>query len=136
MGKFEPIDGKSTVWAGLWWHPEYNGYSSEAIGLSDLRKFKGAVRLYVRKNKYFNNGENGRPNYTFCLKDSDSAQFKELEVETDRFGKYSKDDDCYYDEEGNRLYTSDEVRTIINGTVSDVKYGISDPYDILPSDFV
>ena len=30
----------------------------------------------------------------------------------------------------------EEVRKIINGTVADVEYGIHDPYDILPEDFV
>lgn len=35
-----------------------------------------------------------------------------------------------------RLYTEDDVRRIINGTVAAVEYGTHDPYDILPSDFV
>ena len=83
MGKLEPIDGKRTNWEGLWWHPEYNGFSSAVLSLSDLRKFKGKVRLYVRKNKNFNKGENGRPNYNFCLKDANSETFRALEVEDD-----------------------------------------------------
>ena len=137
MGRLEPIDGKQTKWDGLWWHPEYNGFSSATISLSDLRKFKGNVRLYVRKNKWFNGGENGRPNYFFCMKDANSEVFHLLEVEDEkRTCYYSDDDECYYDEEGNRLYTGGEVRSIINGTVADVQYGITDPYDILPSDFV
>ena len=47
-----------------------------------------------------------------------------------------KENGIYYTEDGERLYTGDEVRRIINGTVSDVEYGIHDPYDILPEDFV
>ena len=82
--KLEVIDGKQTSWEGLWWHPEYNGYSSATISLSELRKFKGNVRLYVRKNKYFNKGENKRPNYCFCLKDSKSEVFSLLEIQDEK----------------------------------------------------
>ena len=80
MSKLETIDGKTTNWCGLWWHPEYNGFSSESINLAQLKQFKGTVRLYVRKNKYFNGGQNGRPNYTFCLRDAQSETFKSIEV--------------------------------------------------------
>ena len=81
--KLTPIEGMQTNWAGLWYHPEYNGFSSGCIDLSALRKFKGQVRLYVRKNKYYNDGENGRPNYCFCLKDASSPTFTELSIEED-----------------------------------------------------
>lgn len=139
MSKLQAIDGKTTNWEGLWWHPEYNGFSSAAISLSELRKFKGQVRLYVRKNKFFNNGENSRPNYNFCLRDADSSIFRTLDVmETSENEPhpYRGDDGNYYTEDGERLYTGDDARAIINGTFADVKYGISDPYDILPEDFV
>ena len=83
MGKLESFDNKQTKWEGLWWHPEYNGFSSTVIDLSVVRKFKGKVRLYVRKNKFYNGGENGRPNYCFSLKDADSEVFNTLEVVED-----------------------------------------------------
>ena len=121
MGKFKPIEGKSTQWEGLWWHSEYNGFSSAAISLTDLRQFKGNVRLYVRKNKLYTK-DSDRPNYCFCLKDANAKIFHMLDVQ---------DDDT---EE--RLYTREEVRKIINGVVADVKYGITDPYDLLPEDYV
>ena len=79
----EVFDGKQTSWEGLWWHPEYCGFSSAKLSLAKLKKFKGAVRLYVRKNKFFNGGEGGRPNYHFCLKAADSDIFRTLEVEDD-----------------------------------------------------
>lgn len=123
MGKLIPIERKTTKWEGLWWHPEYNGFSSRPLSLAGLRKFKGQVRLYVRKNKFFNNGENGRPNYNFCLKDADADVFTEIEV---------VDDDRESEE---RLYTEDEVRTIINGVCRDVRSGY-DAYDLLPEDYV
>lgn len=81
--QLEAFDRKQTNWGGLWFHSEYNGFSSEVINLAELRKFKGKVRLYVRKNKFFNNGENGRPNYCFCLKDADSETFWTPEIEED-----------------------------------------------------
>ena len=47
-----------------------------------------------------------------------------------------EEDGIYYTEDDERLYTRGDARKIINGTVSDVEYGIHDPYDILPEDFV
>ena len=132
MGKLAPIDGKQTTWQGLWWHPEYNGFSSSVLSLADIRKFKGHVRLYVRKNKFFEGGKNGRPNYNFCLKDANSDIFQNWEIEDD----IEDDDDTPRDEDGERLYTEDEVRTIINGVFRDFQYGYTDPYDLLPSDYV
>jgi hypothetical protein len=133
----ETFEKKQTKWEGLWWHPEYNGFSSAVINLAKLKAFKGNVRMYVRKNKYFNGGENDRPNYLFCIKDANSDIFKEVDIEEEpKKCRYDSEQECYLDEEDNRLYTRDEVRTIINGTVSDVEYGIHDPYDILPEDFV
>lgn len=124
MGKLEPFDKKQTTWQGLWWHPENCAFTSAILSLADIRKFKGKVRLIVKKNKFFNNGENGKPNYNFCLKDANSDIFQEWAVEDDE------------DENGERLYTRDEVRTIINGVFSDVQYGFTDPYDLLPEDYV
>lgn len=136
MAKLEVFDGKQTNWCGLWWNRDTNSFKSQAINLSELRKFKGKVRLIVRKNKYFNNGENNRPNYNFVLRDADSDTEVELKVEDidDMKAPYCKDG-LYYDGDGNRLYTRDEARAIINGTFRDVHFGISDPYDILPEDF-
>ena len=106
MGKMELIEGKHTSWRGLWWHPEYNGFSSEAINLADLRKFKGIVRLYVRKNKFFNNGENGRPNYNFCFRDANAEVFRTLEVEDD-------------DAEKTKSFTYDQLQDLINRVACD-----------------
>ena len=103
MGRLEPIDGKQTKWDGLWWHPEYNGFSSGVISLADIRKFKGNVRLYVRKNKFYNNGENNRPNYMFCLKDSDSTVFHLMEIEDEE-----------NEEAVGVTFTYDELQDIIN----------------------
>lgn len=115
MSKLEVFDGKQTSWGGLWWHPEYQYFSSESISLAQLKKFKGSVRVYVRKNKYFSNGKNGRPNYCFCLRDSKSDNTYELEIQDDEF---------------ERLYTENDLRDAIERaidgmyTYSQVQYAI------------
>lgn len=137
--KLQTIDNKRTMWGGLWWHPEYNGFSSQCIDLAQIRKFKGKVRLYVRKNKFYNKGENNRPNYKWCLQDADAGVFDMLDVEdiesVSGFS-YNKDGE-YRDEDGNRLFTRQECRTMIDGAFYDgYNRVISDPWDILPEDFV
>lgn len=122
MGKLEPIARHSTSWEGLWYHPEIGGFTSSVIDLADLRKFKGKVRLYVRKNRFYNGGENGRPNYNFCLKDASSETFRMLTVEEDE-----------EDEDGETVYTRDEVMVIIHGVVRDAQSGYT---DLLPEDYV
>ena len=78
----EPFDRKQTDWHGLWWHPDQCGYTSSVIDLSTLRKFKGKVRLYVRKNMYYIKGSS-RPNYNFCIKDAESDTFEETQIKDD-----------------------------------------------------
>lgn len=122
--KLEVIDGKTSNWQGLWWHPEYNGFSSAVIDLSQLRKFKGKVRLYIRKNKFYKGGENGRPNYNFCIKDADSDIFKILEIE---------DEIRESDDDGDAIYLTQEEACETARYQYD---GRSDPCDIYcPWDF-
>lgn len=127
MGKLEPFDAKMTKWLGLWWHPEINAFTSGVLNLADLRKFKGTVRLQVRKNKFFNNGENGRPNYCFSIRDSESDVFTNVEIEDDEQEEYPMDKD------GNRLYTEEEVWQVIHGMEREhgLSYG-----DNLISDYI
>lgn len=133
--KLEVFDGKQTNWGGLWWQSDCMYFTSQTISLGQLRKFKGNVRLVVRKNRFYNNGENGRPNYVFLFRDAKSENPFEISVE-EMTKKPYKEDDVYYTEDGERLYTREDARAIINGTVRDVEFGIHDPYDILPEDFV
>ena len=137
MAKLEVIDGKQTNWGGLWWHPENQHFSSQAISLAELRKFKGNVRLYVKKNKFFKGGENGRPNYVFILRDAKSDNPFELSVEdvVDENNAPYVENGTYYTETGERLYTYDEVRTVMNGAVEDGRNGYGYG-DVLVSDYV
>ena len=121
----EIFDGKQSNWEGLWFHPENNGFTSAVISLAKLKAFKGNIRLYVKKNKYYNGGENGRPNYHFCIRSANSPSFKFLDIEND--ASYKTEDS---EEE---LYTRDEVMTIIHGVVRDVQCGYT---DLLPEDYV
>ena len=98
---------------------------------TDIPKY---TRLVMRYNKFYDKDSN-RPRFVYCFADSEGYEGGCIQVELDN-GKPYKDGETYYTEDGDRLYTKDEVRKIINGTVSDVEYGIHDPYDILPEDFV
>jgi len=126
MAKLETFDNKQTNWEGLWWHAECNGFSSKAIDLSALRQFKGKVRLYIRKNKSYEGGKNGRPNYQFCIKDARSEAFSSIEVVEDGDG-------APMDRDGNRLYTEEEVWKVIHGMQRE--YGLSYGNDLI-SDYV
>ena len=83
MGKLEPFDGKRTKWGGLWYHQHNRCFSSESFDLADIKKFKGRVRIVVRKNRFYDNGKNGRPNYVFMIVDSKNEKWKEFIIEDD-----------------------------------------------------
>ena len=128
----ESFANKQTKWEGLWWNPSTNYFSSAKINLKQLRDFKGTVRMYVRKNLYYNGGENGRPNYVFSFRDADAMNELELRVE-DMDGFPTKSNGYYYDENGSRLYTHNEVQTAINGAVADAQCGYT---DVIVEDYV
>ncbi len=123
MSKLQVFDGKQTTWAGLWWHPETSCFTSETINLSKLREFKGNVRMYVRKNKFYNGGENGRPNYCFCLRDTKFEKEEPWEVEDM--------DEAAIDQ----LYTREEVLEIANGVKEYVLNDISNRYGVDLDDY-
>lgn len=134
MGKLEVFDGKQTNWEGLWWHPEYAGFSSATINLSELKKYKGNVRLYVRKNQFYEKGTN-RPNYRFCLKDSESPTFTAIGIEDDTLAVVRNDGGTYYTEDGERLYTHEEVQYAIDRAAEDGMRGYG-PGDNIVSDYI
>lgn len=101
MGKLEPFEGKQTNWIGLWWHPEINAFLSPTLDLADLRKFKGQFKIQIRKNKYYNNGENGRPNYCFTIREAHSDAFENILVDEDEKAEQYK-------------FTYEELQNLIN----------------------
>ena len=114
------IDGKQTEMGGLWWHPQQASFSSQTINLSQLREFKGNVKLIVKKNAFYKQGTN-RPNYVFWLRDSNAEDAIELTVEDT--------------EEEARRYTYEDLLACIRGACEDGRNGY-DAYDLLPSDYI
>lgn len=134
--KLEKFDKKETEWKGLWYHPEYGGFSSEAINLSKLKEFKGTVRVYVRKNKFYKKGSKA-PNYSFCIKDSKAEIFTELDV-TECNREYAKKDENGYwrTSDGERLYTRKEVQHAINCAAKDGARGYDGDGDNIVEDYL
>lgn len=124
----ETFEGKQTKWEGIWWHPEYNGFSSAAINLSKLKQFKGYVRLYVRKNKYYCGGTNNRPNYMFCIKDSNSPTFHDIDIKDDET-TLLEDMYCFTHEQLQQLI--DRVACSVGG---DSEYGMNVVGDYIHED--
>ena len=116
---------------GLWSQDRQAFYAGQVIKKADIPKY---TRLVLRYNKYYEKGGK-RPRFIYCFADSEGYESRCVPVEVAERQPY-KEDGTYYTEDGERLFTRDEARAIINGTVSDVGYGIHDPYDILPEDFV
>ena len=130
MSNLEPFEQKRTKWQGLWYNPSNYTFTSTTLDLADLRKFKGKIRLIVRKNKFYDKDLN-RPNYIFMLIDSKCEKFNPFEIEQIDEGWA----DCYQTPEGERLYTEDEVKQVMRGACRDGHNGY-DEYDLLISDYV
>lgn len=121
----------NTKWQGLWSQEREAYYAGPVIKKADIPKY---TRLVLRYNKLYK-ADSNRPRFVYFFADAEGYEDRCVPIELEERKPYLEDD-VYYTGEGDRLYTEEEVRAIINGTVADVKYGISDPYDILPSDFV
>lgn len=117
----KPFDKKTTGSIGLWWDPNSQYFTSGSINLSVLKEFKGNVKIIVKKNRYYSK-ESNRPNRLAFIVGCKSDKAKLVTVEDIE----SKDIP---------VYTEAQVRRIIDGAFEDFKYGISDPWDVLPEDF-
>ena len=126
--KLEPFDRKFTKYQGLWYDSANHCFQSAVINLSQIKQFKGNIVVRVVKNKYFEGGKNGRPNYLFSLIDAKSESARSLEI--DEIDGESAKDNLYEIngkcgvfvplEEVNpgdceRLYTRAETQKAING---------------------
>lgn len=123
----------TTKWMGLWTQERPDVYAGYVIKKSDIPKF---TRIILTYNKHYIKGSK-RPKFVYCFADSESYEEKcvSIEYEEKEDIAYRRSDGNYYTSEGERLYTREDARAIINGTFADAKDGISDPYDILPEDF-
>lgn len=105
------------------------GYLSSPIGYKDGKP----CRIRLIKNKYAN-AEKNRPTFVGFI--DDDIFFDEKLFEGTDFERKSQpyyEDGCYFDEEGNRLYTSEEVQTCIDGAAADGARGY---YDNIISDYI
>lgn len=131
MGKLQPIDQMQTPWIGLWYDKSSHGFSSQVISLSDIRKFKGHIKAYIKKNKFYEEGSQ-RPNYVMMLKDANSENPLELSVEK------SEEKETFTREEVvsmlSGLYSYESVCHVKNGAVDDGNRGY-DSGDVCVEDF-
>ena len=111
LESFKSKDKTTTAWEGLWWHPENGYFSSKAFDLTGLKQLKGSLKIFVKKNKYYNNGKNGRPNYLFSITASNSGEISDTRAE----------ESCLNAAE--RMFTYDEVQEIIDKVVHDIGRG-------------
>ena len=124
----------TTKYEGLWAQGRQGFYAGKVINKKDIPNY---TRLVIRYNKFYEKDGN-RPRFVYCFADAKGYENKcvPLEYEENAEGApYKGEDGNYYTESGDRLYTRDDARAIIDGTFDDVKFGISDPWDILPEDF-
>lgn len=87
------FDARQTSWEGLWHNPETLAYTSAVFDISLLQQFSGPVRLYVRKNMYYDeyDDECTEPYYNFMIRDANPKTAKQIQVEripkTEKTGK-------------------------------------------------
>lgn len=121
-----------TNWLGLWAQERQGLYGGQVIKRTEIPKY---TRIVLRYNKYYEKDSN-RPRFVYCFADSEGYESLCVPIDWKEEIRPYKEDGIYFTEKGERLYTQEDARAIINGTVRDVEYGIHDPYDILPEDFV
>ena len=130
--KCQNFDKKTTSSIGVWYDKVAHNFKSAVIDLSALKDFKGTVRVVLIKNKFYEKDSN-KPNYVMYITDSKSSNPRVIEIldyDVDNIDSVDLDDD----DDEIEVYTREQVRKIINGTASDIRYGL-DEYDILPEDF-
>lgn len=89
-----------TDWKPLWRNRE-GVYSGQVIAKKDIPPYS---RLIIRYNKFYDSNKPNSPRFVFCFASGDAS--KAITMERKR-AEY--DEDTYYDNEGNRLYTEEEV---------------------------
>ena len=122
----------TTKWLGLWSQERQGFYAGQVIKKADIPKY---TRIVLRYNKFYEK-DGMKPRFVYCFADSEGYEDKCIPVEYEEYAdRPYEEDGFYYTGNGERLYTGDEVRKIINGTWQDARDGY-DAYDILPEDFV
>ena len=122
----------TTKWEGLWAQESPAIYAGKVIKKSDIPKY---TRIVLRYNKHYQKDSN-RPRFVYCFADSEGYESKCIPLRAEERKPYIGSDGNYYTGDGERLYTQEDARRIIDGAFYDTRAGVSDPWDILPEDFV
>ncbi len=101
----------TTKWLGLWQQERQGFYAGQVIKKGDIPKY---TRLVMRFNKFYEAGSN-KPRFVYCFADSTGYEDKCVPVE--------------WEEDGERLYTEDEVYRIIHGM--EEEHGLSYGDDLI-----
>lgn len=121
----------NSKWMGLWAQERQGFYAGQVIKKTDIPKH---TRIVLRYNKFYEK-DSTRPRFVYCFADSEGYEQKCVPIEEEQRPYYK--DGAYYTEGGDRLFTRDECRQMIDGAHSDGYYGrVSDSWDILPEDFI
>ncbi len=118
-----------TKWQGLWTQERSSFYAGRVINKKDIPPY---TRIVVRHNKYWEKGKN-RPRFVYCF--ANSEEYSEMCQEVEEYKRPYCENETYYDEKGNRLYTHEEVRRIISGAIADGAQGY-EAGDILIEDYI
>lgn len=98
-------NSERTNWNGLWKNRE-GVYSGQTIAKKDIPPYS---RLIIRYNKFYEKDSN-LPRFVFCFANGEASKAITMERKsTDVWAEYDEDTDAFYDNEGNRLYTEEEV---------------------------
>ncbi len=126
MSDFEIIEGKQTKWEGLWWHPENQQFTSKPLSPESLSGFRGDIRLIVKKNKYYQSGKNGRPNYNFTIREVAPGKTQNAETKEEHDLTWYQNRVRELEAEISTMYSKDQVQQVINRALEDGKQGFSD----------
>ncbi len=121
----------TTKWLGLWHQPCKGYYAGQVIKKSDIPAY---TRIVMRVNKFYHaNDDTNRPRFVFCFADSKAFRDKcvPLELADDDF--CNRYEGGYFTEEGDRLYTAEDVYDIIHGM--EEEHGLSYGDDLI-EDFI
>ena len=115
-------NSERTNWNGLWKNRE-GVYSGQIIAKKDIPPYS---RLIIRYNKFYKKDSN-LPRFVFCFANGEASKAITMERKsTDIWAEYDEDTDAFYDNEGNRLYTYNDVQKAIDGATRDAQNGYTD----------
>lgn len=99
----------NTKWMGLWAQDKPTYYAGQVIKKSDIPKY---TRIVLRFNKFYEKDSN-KPKFVYCFADSEGYASKCVPLEID-------------EEDGERLFTRQEVQYAINRATQDALNGYTD----------